>query len=78
MKGFTKFQTFKPDQWLACNAPQAEHRPAALQIGWIQHVEGCAECRERVKTEKANSRLLNSVQKIPEMPKYICYRLEDE
>ena len=42
-------------EWLARHGARPERQPAALQLGWIQHVDDCAECRERVEEEiKAN------------------------
>jgi hypothetical protein len=43
-------------EWLARHGARPERQPAALQLGWIQHVDDCAECRERVEEERnANS-----------------------
>ena len=35
-------------EWLARHGSHPDRQPAALQLGWIQHVEACAECREKV------------------------------
>lgn len=36
-------------EWLARHGSRPDRQPAALQLGWIQHVDACAECRERVE-----------------------------
>lgn len=51
-------------EWLARHGSRPDRQPAALQLGWIQHVDGCAECRERVEKEKKNNGLLETVRKI--------------
>lgn len=51
-------------EWLARHGARPERQPAALQLGWIQHVDDCAECSERVEEEKGNNGLLASVRKI--------------
>jgi hypothetical protein len=35
-------------EWLARHGSRPDRQPAALQLGWIQHVDACADCRERV------------------------------
>ena len=39
-------------EWLARHGARPERQTAALQLGWIQHVDDCAECRERVEEER--------------------------
>lgn len=51
-------------EWLARHGSRPDRQPAALQLGWIQHVDGCAECRERVEKEKKNNGLLETMRKI--------------
>jgi len=45
-------------EWLARHGSRPDRQPAALQLGWIQHVEGCAECRERVEEARQTSLFL--------------------
>ena len=51
-------------EWLARHGARPERQPAALQLGWIQHVDDCAECRERVQKEKLNSGFLEGIKKV--------------
>jgi len=49
-------------EWLARHGSRPDRQPAALQLGWIQHVDACAECRERIKNEKANNTMIEQVK----------------
>lgn len=51
-------------EWLARHGARPERQPAALQLGWIQHVDDCAECRERVAEATTDNGLLATVRKI--------------
>ena len=51
-------------EWLARHGSRPERQPAALQLGWIQHVDGCAECREKVKQETLNRGFLEGIKRV--------------
>lgn len=50
-------------EWLARHGSRPDRQPAALQLGWIQHVDACAECMAKVKQEAINCGFLKGIKK---------------
>lgn len=55
MKGFAYSQAFKLDYWLPYHAPRADCRLAAQQLGRVQRVDACEECREGRNRKKSQA-----------------------
>ena len=51
-------------EWLARHGSRPDRQPAALQLGWIQHVDACAECREKVQLEKLHTGFLERIKRM--------------
>lgn len=51
-------------EWLARHGSRPDRQPAALQLGWIQHVDGCAECRERVENILKDDAIIKRIRSV--------------
>lgn len=49
-------------EWLARHGARPERRGAAIQLGYIQHLEECEECRGRVEKERGQVELIDRVK----------------
>jgi hypothetical protein len=45
-------------EWLARHGSRPERLGAAIQLGWIQHLEECEECKETVEEARQTGSFL--------------------